>query len=137
MHIYTVCQLPKQSQCFVKHQKQLRPQNSYAIHERRTYQLFQPFYEQVVLDFVALDNHSHTARATGSKEMSMFVVCEDLSLVSHRGTTPACALDHHATGNKKFRLKTLQRMCTCMYHTGFDCHTIDMHLPEPVAAQQM
>jgi len=67
----------------------------------------------------------------------MFVVCEDLSLVSHRGTTPACALDHHATGNKKFRLKTLQRTCTCMYHTGFDCHIIDMHLPEHVAAQQM
>ena len=44
----------------------------------RTYQLFQPFCEPVVLDSVVLDNHSHTVTATGSKGASMFVVCEDL-----------------------------------------------------------
>lgn len=71
---------------------------------RRTYQLFQPSYEPVVLDSVALDNHSHTVTATGSKGTSMSVVCEDLSPVSHQGTTPAYVLDHHAAENKKVRL---------------------------------
>ena len=89
-------------------------QNMYDCSLCRTYQLFQPFYEPVVLDSVALDNHSRTVTATGSKGMSMFVVCEDLSLVFHQGTTPACALDHHAAENKKFRFKTMQHTCTCI-----------------------
>ena len=41
----------------------------------RTYQLFQSSYELVVLNIVALGNHSHTVKATGSKEMSTFEVC--------------------------------------------------------------
>ena len=90
----------------------------------RTYQLFQPFYEPAVLESVALDNHSHTVTATGSKGMSMFVVCEDLSLVSHQGTTPACVLDHHATENKK--KKTFDN-AMYMYHTRL---SLDLHLQD-------
>ena len=107
-------QLMNQSYWFVKHQKKFKPQdlhehlvyecNMYACSLHNTYQLFQPFYEPEVLDFVVLDNHSHTVTATGSKGTSMFVVCEDLSLVFRQETTPACVLDHHATENKKFRL---------------------------------
>ena len=94
-------------------------QNMYDCSLCRTYQLFQPFYEPVVLDSVAPDNHSHTVTATGSKGMSMFVVCEDLSLVFHQGTTPAYALDQHAAENKKFRLRH------CNMHVHVHLHVSD------------
>lgn len=68
----------------------------------------------MVLESVALDNHSHTVRAIGSKEMSRFVAYEDLSLGSHQGTTLVCALGHHATNKRNINNIRMKHM-TCLY----------------------
>lgn len=69
----------------------------------------------MVLDSVALGNHSHTVRAIGSKEMSRFVAYEDLSLGSHQGTTLVCALGHHATNKRKINVSVRMKHMTCLY----------------------